>query len=181
MKQCREWRVELAVWLSREQFGWAEDEKADWCTRGHSSAGTQHHSRNFYSHLKNTLRRKNANNKTSPFHVFFEEREWEKGGGKSLLFNEIQIPNVPVKQQAEMNLESEKRRSSDIPGSVQGDEQRNRETGSVVIVNLKTHNKALTESLYAQVTWSEKAMNKSININFAQLTSNFFFFLRLGN
>ena len=60
------------------------------------------------------------------------ERERERA--KSLLFNEIQIPNVPVKQQAVVNLDRKKRESSDIPGSVQGDEQRNTETDSFVIV-----------------------------------------------
>lgn len=59
------------------------------------------------------------------------EREREK---KSLLFNEIQIPNVPVKKRAVVNLDThthtKKRGRSDISGSIQGDEQSNRKTNS---------------------------------------------------
>lgn len=95
-EMCGE-REELLVWLkkSREQLERGEDEKADWCTPGHSSAGTRHRSQNFYSHLKNTLRRRNANNETSAFHVRAEresEREREKNHYYSM---RSKSPNVP--------------------------------------------------------------------------------------
>lgn len=44
------------------------------------------------------------------------ERERRERKKKSLLFNEIQIPNVPLKQHAVVNLDR-KKESSDIPGS----------------------------------------------------------------
>lgn len=54
--------------------------------------------------------------KLVPFMYGCGERERRERKKKSLLFNEIQIPNVPLKQHAVVNLDR-KKESSDIPGS----------------------------------------------------------------
>ena len=149
------------VWLSREQYGWGKDEKAVWCTPGHGSAGTPHHSQNFYSHLKNTLRRKNANNETSSFHVLlWREGERRRRRRKSLLFNELQIPNVPVKQQAEVKPgEREKKEELWHPWLCSGRWAEKRREELFCHCEMKMYNKAFAVSLHAH-TRQEQRINE---------------------
>ena len=134
-REMRGEREELLVWLkkSREQLERGEDEKADWCTPGHSSAGTRHRSQNFYSHLKNTLRRRNANNETSAFHVRAErgsEGEREKNHYYSMRSKSPNVSSSKATSCSEPGLGKKKKKkkkkgSSDIPVYVCGDEQKN--------------------------------------------------------
>lgn len=111
-------RSKLKVWFrgSRERLGRGEDEKAAWCTSGHSSTGTWLCSSNFYSHMKNIPRHKNANNSPSLLSCLRAESLEEEQ-------EEIQIiqrdpnPNCPEEQQGLVNLDW--RKTSNIPGAVQ--------------------------------------------------------------
>lgn len=84
------------VLMAKEtQSGQVEDEKRQWYTPGHGSAGIRRRSQNFYSHLKNTLRRKNANNETRLFHVWVSREKVRVKREKEIFFF---IPNAPVKK-----------------------------------------------------------------------------------